>query len=285
MRWEGGEQSSNIEDRRGLGRTGLAVGGIGGLIVIVIGLIFGVDLRGLVGPGGPAPQEQAGPVEETPEEKRSRELVATVLKYTEEVWRQDFPKIPTSRGKRYEEPKLVLFREEVRSGCGFADAQVGPFYCPADDKVYLDLTFFQTMERQLKAGGDFAFSYVVAHEVGHHVQNLSGYSARADRARGTAEENRMSVRLELQADFLAGYCLNRANERHRFLERGDLEKGLNAAFQIGDDTLQKRGRGRVMPDKFTHGSSEQRVRWFKDGFEKGDLNRLDLLFELPYGQL
>ena len=183
---------------------------------------------------------------------------------------------------------LVLYTQQVRSGCGSADSSVGPFYCPADSKVYIDLTFYRDMEKKLRAGGDFARAYVIAHEVGHHVQRLLGYSQRVDEVRRTGnkvETNRMSVRLELQADFLAGVWAHHGQKRYKFLDPGDLEEAMNAANAIGDDRLQKRSRGTVNPDSFTHGTSRQRMRWFREGFDSGDASRARLLFELPYNEL
>lgn len=266
MRWEGGEESSNVEDRRGMG-TKLAVGGGGGLILLILGLIFGVNLGGPGGGGRPV----NAPPPDSPEEQEKVKFVKVVLRYTEEVWGREFEK----HRKRYQEPKLELFSGQVNSACGLADAAVGPFYCPGDRQVYIDLTFFEEMERQLHAPGEFARAYVIAHEVGHHVQNLLGINARV-----RPHDNDGSVRLELQADYLAGVCLGLANRKHHFLEPGDMDSALNAAFQIGDDTLQKRARGRVMPEKFTHGRSVQRKKWFRAGFDRPDewYNQLDHFF-------
>jgi len=204
------------------------------------------------------------------QEEKLKELVGVVLADTEDVWDEQF----RAMGKVYEKPKLVIFSGSVRSGCGFADAQVGPFYCPADRTIYVDLSFFQELSDRFGAPGDFAQAYVIAHEVGHHVQNLLGISARLDEARGQVSEkeyNELSVRLELQADFLAGMWGKKAQEKFDFLEQGDLEEALNAANSIGDDTLQKQAQGRVVPDAFTHGTSAQRVKWFKKGFQATSL--------------
>ncbi len=267
MQWEGGEESSNVEDRRGMGGPIAIGGGAASIIGIIVYLLTGFNFGGGGGEG-----IQHAPPNSAQEQEKVR-FVKVVLHYTEEVWGDEFAK----RHKRYREPKLDLFNDHVRSACGLADSAVGPFYCPGDDKVYIDLTFFDEMERKLQAPGEFARAYVVAHEVGHHVQNQLGISARVHPG-----DNDASVRLELQADYLAGVCLGLANRKHHFLERGDLDSALNAAFQIGDDTLQKRARGRVMPDKFTHGRSEQRVKWFKNGFNSPDgwYDQLDQFFSV-----
>jgi predicted metalloprotease len=263
MKWEGDAESSNVEDRRGMGGPLMIGGGATGILAVIVYLLTGFNFGG--GGGGPNVEQ------DIPAQQEKVKFVKVVLHYTEEVWTDEFAK----HHKRYREPKLDLFSGHINSACGFADAAVGPFYCPGDDKVYIDLMFFDEMERRLQAPGDFARAYVVAHEVGHHVQNQLGISARVH-----PSDNDASVRLELQADYLGGVCLGLANRKHHFLERGDLDSALNAAFQIGDDTLQKRARGRVMPDKFTHGRSEQRVKWFKDGFMNPDawFDKLDHFF-------
>lgn len=259
MQWEGGEESSNVEDRRGMGGKTLAMGGGGiSILGIILYLVFG---QGLNFQGGGQGIQGPGPADNSPERQQEVKFVKIVLKYTEEVWGSEFAK----HHKRYQEPKLEIFSGQTQSACGGADASVGPFYCPGDDQVYIDLTFFDEMSRKLNAPGEFARAYVITHEVGHHVQNLLGYSKRVG-----PKDNDGSVRLELQADYLAGVALGLANRKHKFLERGDMDSALNAAFQIGDDTLQKRARGRVMPEKFTHGRSQQRMKWFKEGFEKPD---------------
>jgi predicted metalloprotease len=292
MKWEGREESENVEDRRGPGRkVGLAVGGGAGILLVILGLIFGVDpqqLAGLIGQGQPPgaqgqPNGQpAAPVD--PAEERMAHFVKVVFHDTELVWDDLFGRM----GKRYQRPKLVLFTDRVESACGLAESAVGPFYCPGDSNVYIDLSFYQDMQRKLNAPGEFARAYVIAHEVGHHVQRLLGYSRQVDEARRSsskAEANRMSVRLELQADFLAGVWAHHAQERFNYLEKGDVESALNAAFQIGDDRLQKRARGYVVPDSFTHGTSQQRMRWFRDGFQTGDVDRARQLFDLDYSEL
>lgn len=292
MQWEDREESENVEDRRSWGRTGLAVGGIGGvggLIILVVALALGVDPQQLFGPDGPggAPAPGRPAVEQNaprdPAEEKLAHFTKVIFRDTEVVWDRLFREM----GKKYEKPTLVLFSGRVDSACGMADSAVGPFYCPGDDKVYIDLSFYRDMEKKLNAPGEFARAYVIAHEVGHHVQKLLGYSARVSEARraGRADANRMSVRLELQADFLAGVWAHHGQRQFKFLEPGDVDSALNAAFEIGDDRLQRKARGRVVPDSFTHGTSRQRQRWFSDGFKTGDVRRAAQLFELPYGEL
>lgn len=275
MRWQGRQGSSNIEDRRGV-RFGRAGGiGIGTIVLALIAIYFGQDpsvvLQG-VQPSAPTSQE--GPYQETPEEAQSREFVSVVLADTEETWGQIF----SDAGRTYEQPKLVLFSGAVESACGFAQAAVGPFYCPGDHKVYIDLSFYQELQNRFGAPGDFAQAYVVAHEIGHHVQTLLGISERNMAARqqaGEAEANALSVRQELQADCFAGIWAHNADRSRQLLEQGDIEEGLNAAAAIGDDRLQKRAGGYIAPESFTHGSSEQRVRWFKRGYETGSVQACD----------
>jgi predicted metalloprotease len=289
MKWEGREESKNVEDRRALGtKTKLALGGGGGILLLILGLIFGVDPQQFAGLLGQAPNavqpdgQDTKPVD--PEEERLASFTKVIFHDTEVIWDDQFRRI----SKQYQKPVLVLFSGQVDSACGTADTAVGPFYCPGDARVYIDLAFYKDMQRKLNAPGEFARAYVVAHEVGHHVQRLLGYSRQVDEARqtkGQAEANRMSVRLELQADFLAGVWAHYGQEKYRFLEQGDIESALNAAFEIGDDRLQKKARGVVVPDAFTHGTSKQRMRWFKQGFETGDLGKARLLFELDYGDL
>jgi predicted metalloprotease len=290
MKWDDRQESENVEDRRGMGRkAGIAAGG-GGVIILILALIFGVDpqkIAQLVGqnPGGGAAQQGGQPQRPAdPEEEKLAHFTKVVFHDTETVWEDLFHRM----GKQYPKPVLVLFSDEVRSACGMADAAVGPFYCPGDSKVYIDLSFYKDMQKKLNAPGEFARAYVVAHEVGHHVQRLLGYSEQVDRARqtqGKAEANRMSVRLELQADYLAGVWAHHAQKKFNFLEAGDIESALNAAFQIGDDRLQKKATGRVVPDAFTHGTSQQRQRWFTNGFRTGDVSRASALFDLPYGEI
>jgi predicted metalloprotease len=287
MRLDDGRESGNVEDRRGAGGFGrggfgggrMAVGGgIGTVVLLVLGLLFGVDPSVILsGGGGPAPQSSAieggGPARPAGEDQAAR-FVSRVLAETEDVWNPIFEGL----GRRYEEPRLVLFTGVVESGCGTAQAQVGPFYCPADRRVYLDLDFLAQMQRSLGATGDFAAAYVVAHEVGHHVQNQLGILGRVEslkRRAGEAESNALQVRVELQADCLAGLWARRAQDARQILEAGDIEEGLNAAAAVGDDRMQRRARGTVQPESFTHGSSAQRVRWFRAGLESGRLESCD----------
>jgi hypothetical protein len=285
MRWRGRRQSSNVEDRRGAsgggfrfpggrgGRVSLPIGRRGGSIglgtialVLVASWIFGLDPLVLLGGGAP-PRDAPAP-QRSAEEERLADFVRVILADTEDTWAG----IMREEGGTYREPVLVLFTDSVRSACGHASAASGPFYCPADSKVYIDLGFYRDLERRLSAPGDFAQAYVLAHEVGHHVQNLLGIMAEYAGRRGTLSEteaNRLSVRLELQADCLAGVWASHAARRRDFLERGDVEEGMNAAAQIGDDTLQRRSQGYVVPESFNHGTSEQRVAWFRRGLESG----------------
>jgi predicted metalloprotease len=289
MKWEGREQSKNVEDRRGMSRgAGIALGG-GGLLILLIAVLFGFDpqqVMQLIGqnPGGAAQQQRDPNWKPSPEEEKLAEFTRTIFRDTEIVWDDQFARL----GKRYDKPVLVLFSGNVTSACGFADAAVGPFYCPGDSKVYIDLAFYSDMQKKLNSPGEFARAYVVAHEVGHHVQRLLGYSARVDQVRALGnkvEANNASVRLELQADFLAGVWAHHAQRKFNFLEPGDVESALNAAFEIGDDRLQKKARGYVVPDAFTHGTSKQRQRWFMHGLKTGDVKQAALLFEMPYGEL
>ena len=242
-------------------------GGLGMLVLVLIVWMLGGDPMALIqqtgGGGGAGPATE---VRSSPEEERTVAFVKTVLADTEDIWTEEVAR----RGKRYEEPKLIIFRKNVQSGCGFAGAQMGPFYCPADRTVYIDLSFFRELHEKFGAPGDFAQAYVIAHEVGHHVQNLLGISSKVQQARqraGEVEGNELSVRLELQADFLAGMWARKGQQKFDFLEAGDLEEALRAANRIGDDTMQKQAQGHVVPDSFTHGSSEQRMRWFKKGLQ------------------
>jgi len=289
MKWEGREQSENVEDRRGMtGRAGMAVGG-GGLLILLIATLLGFDPRQVAqligGNAGGGGQEQRDPNwKPTPQEEKLADFTKTIFRDTEIVWEEQFTKM----GKRYEKPTLVLFGGQVTSACGLADAAVGPFYCPGDSKVYIDMEFYTDMQRKLNAPGEFARAYVVAHEVGHHVQRLLGYSDAVDRVRAqgdSGESNRASVRLELQADYLAGVWAFHGQKRFNFLEPGDVESAIHAAFEIGDDRLQKKAAGRVVPEKFTHGTSKQRQKWFMQGLKTGDVKQAKLLFDLPYGEL
>ena len=275
MRWGSGRRSDNVEDRRGLGLTPrLAGGGLGAIVIVVLALLFGVDPRMLtqmLPTETPAPAP--GPAR-TGQQDPMADFVSVVLADTEDTWDELFRR----GGATYQEPKLVLFSGAVQSACGFAQAAVGPFYCPADQKVYIDLAFYQDLRNRFQAPGDFAQAYVIAHEVGHHVQNLLGIAQKVRQAqqRASSEQaNALSVRMELQADCFAGVWAHHANRTRQILEQGDVEEALNAAAQIGDDRMQMRGRGYVSPESFTHGSGEQRVRWFRAGLESGELDRCD----------
>jgi predicted metalloprotease len=277
MRLEDQRTSSNVEDRRGMrvGR-GAAGGGIGIVIIAVIAMFFGVDPRVILqgaGPAAPPPvQQRAGPAP-SPNDAASQ-FVSKVLASTEDVWTEIFAR----NGMTYRQPKLVLFDGAVQSACGFAQSAVGPFYCPADQRVYIDLSFYRDLATRFRAPGDFAQAYVLAHEVGHHVQNLLGIADKVHGLRKRVNErqaNDLSVRMELQADCLAGVWASRANARARILEPGDVEEGIAAASAVGDDRIQMATRGYVAPDSFTHGSAQQRVRWFRRGLESGDLAQCD----------
>ena len=275
MLWQGRRESENVEDVRGSGGRRLAVGGgIGGVVLVVIYLLLGGDPMALLDSQQQTQLSQPGQIDnQAPRDEASR-FVAVVLADTEDAWNEIFRQM----GQQYEEPKLVLFTDMTQSGCGFASGASGPFYCPQDRRVYIDLGFYRLLQERLGAGGDFAQAYVIAHEVGHHVQNLLGISDRVQAARGRVSEseyNRLSVRLELQADFLAGVWARYADRVKRVVESGDIEEAMRAASAVGDDRLQRSGRGYVVPDSFTHGSSEQRVRWFRRGYETGDLRQGD----------
>ncbi len=249
----------------------IAGGGIGVVVIALIAMFFGVDPRVILQDAGPTSPQSAAPVD--PAQDGIKEFVAVVLADTEDTWGEIF-----RRGSaQYQVPTLVLFSGAVQSACGFAQSAVGPFYCSGDQKVYLDLDFFQTLDKRLGASGDFAQAYVIAHEVGHHVQNLLGTTGKVAQAArsGPEQANRLSVRQELQADCFAGIWANHANRSRQVLEAGDIEEGLNAASAIGDDRLQTQARGHVAPESFTHGSSEQRVRWFRRGLEAGELSACD----------
>jgi predicted metalloprotease len=269
MQWFG-KGSSNVEDGRGGGGRTVVGGGIG-IIVVVLGLLFGKDLTGFVSqvPGNDTEVKQG-----TPEDEQGK-FVAGVLESTEQVWEAEFNEL----GMQYQQPTLRLFTNAVQSACGGASSAVGPFYCPGDQKVYIDLSFYDELKNRFGAAGDFAQAYVIAHEVGHHVQNLLGTSEKIDRARRTMSEveyNKLSVKLELQADFFAGLWANRAQKLKDFkLDVGDIDEALNAANAIGDDKLQKQAQGEVTPDSFTHGTSAQRMYWFKRGYETGDIKQGD----------
>ena len=307
MRWGGGRRSENIEDRRGMGGMGMRLpggfrfpgagrglpggirfpgsgarrgGGIGLIGVVVLGilaLVFGIDPRMLLDDGSyqaPSGYNTGAPPRQSSADAELRDFVSVVLADTEDTWNALF----RDMGQQYREPKLVLFSDSVQSACGFAGAAVGPFYCGADSKVYLDLSFFRDLSGRFGAPGDFARAYVIAHEIGHHVQNVMGIMQKVNAARSRAdrvEANALSVRLELQADCFAGLWAHHANRQRKILEPGDIEEGLQAASAVGDDRIQKQARGHVTPDSFTHGSSAQRVLWFKRGFESGSLRSCD----------
>ena len=283
MKWRSARQSSNIEDRRGMRPVrkagGLGLGGI--IVVVVIGLLLGknpLEMLGLVAQmqggssGGGTVDQPVGPA---PGNDEARQFVASILGESEDIWRQIF----SASGSQYQDAALVMFSGQVQSACGTADAAVGPFYCPGDRKVYLDTSFFEQMRTRLGGGGDFAEAYVIAHEIGHHVQTLTGTTRQVQEARrrGQSVEGADGplVRQELQADCFAGVWAYHAQQRHRWLEAGDIEEALSTASAIGDDRLQRQARGTVVPDSFTHGSSAQRVRWFKRGFESGQAGQCD----------
>lgn len=274
MKWQGRQGSGNIEDRRGMSRGGgLAVGGgIGGIVIFLIVMLLGGDPSQLLnGLKGDPETEQ---VTTTEEEDQTSQFVAVVLKDTETVW----GKIFEQSGTTYQQPKLVLFRGEVESACGLASTASGPFYCPSDQKVYIDLAFCDQLKTQFGAYGDFAVAYVIAHEIGHHVQNQLGIIDKIDKQKARANKtqaNQLSVRLELQADFLAGMWAHYAEEMLKTLESGDIDEAMTAAAAVGDDRLQKQYQGRVVPDAFTHGTSAQRKEWFRRGWETGDLQKGD----------
>jgi predicted metalloprotease len=277
MKWQGGRRSSNIEDRRGMRpRGGLVGGGISTIIIIIIALYFGVDPSFLVD-GMQSSNVSTSGTQPTADDLRNdplADMIAVVIADTEDVWGELF----ANQGRRYEQPTLVLFTGSTRSACGLGQAAMGPFYCPADRKAYIDLGFYEEMRTRFRAPGDFAQAYVIAHEIGHHVQNLLGVSDKVRQMQakaGKAEGNQLSVRLELQADCLAGVWANRADKARGILESGDIEEALNAASAIGDDRLQKQTRGTVVPESFTHGTSAQRQHWFRTGLQSGDPDSCD----------
>ncbi|MCB1762783.1 MAG: neutral zinc metallopeptidase [Gammaproteobacteria bacterium] len=274
MRWQGRRGSQNVEDRRGSGIVRKAGGGgIGVILLALVAMYFGVDPSIILNQGGTLTGDggdYSQPYQPSPQEEQLASFVSVVLADTEDTWHKLFQQA----GKRYQEPKLVLFSGSVRSACGMGQAAMGPFYCPADQKAYIDLSFYQDLKNRHKAPGDFAQAYVIAHEIGHHVQNLLGISDKVQQARqrlSQAEANALSVKLELQADCLSGVWAHDANRTRQLLESGDVEEALNAASAIGDDRLQKQARGYVTPESFTHGTSTQRVRWFNIGLQQGDV--------------
>ena len=291
MKWQGRRQSSNVDDQRGRSSSGKGIGGFNpmllgplikilfsktGLIIVGLFLLFsfvtGNNPLSFLGDfiGGDSQSVSTESYQGTEKENQEAKFSATILASTEDVWNNILD--------NYREPTLVLFTGYVTSACGSASSATGPFYCPGDEKLYLDLSFFEDMERKMNAPGDFAQAYVIAHEVGHHVQKLMGITTKVDKLRSQLSEkefNKYSVRLELQADFFAGVWANRSQSMTQMMEKGDLEEALNAANAIGDDRLQRQSTGKVVPDSFTHGTSEQRIRWFKKGFETGDISQGD----------
>jgi predicted metalloprotease len=285
MRWEGGRESDNVEDMRGQGGGGFGGFGLGGrsigiggvVIALLASWLFGVSpsaILNLLSGGGGAPAVQQGQAPNAQTEDRETKFTRVVLGYTEDTWSQIF----REHGATYDPPKLRIFSDAVQTGCGTGETASGPFYCPADHVIYIDLTFFDLMSRRFKESGDFARAYVIAHEVGHHVQTLMGIMGKVDSARrnmSETEANALSVRVELQADCFAGVWGKRTSQAANILEQGDIESALHAATAIGDDTLQRQARGTVVPDSFTHGTSAQRVRWFRRGIESGDIRQCD----------
>ena len=275
MLWQGRRQSSNVEDVRRSGGKGIALGGgIGTIIFVVAYLLLGGDPQVLLDQAQQSQLSHPAEIQGDVAQDELSQFTAVVLADTEDAWNEIFRQM----GRTYEEPRLVLFANQTRSGCGFASAASGPFYCPQDRRVYIDMSFYRTLQERFGAPGDFAQAYVIAHEVGHHVQNLLGISDQVQSQRGRvseAEYNRLSVRLELQADFFAGIWAHYADRAKQVVEPGDIEEALRAASAIGDDKLQRRSQGYVVPDSFTHGSSEQRVRWFRKGYETGDIRQGD----------
>lgn len=277
MRWRGGRRSTNIEDRRGARAPKLLGGGLGTIVLILVAMYFGVDptplLQGMQSSGS-ASSTGTRPSAEDLKNDPLADMVSVVVADTEDVWTEIF----AEQGRRYQPPTLVMFTGRTQSACGMGQAAMGPFYCPADQKAYIDLSFYDQMRTQFKAPGDFAQAYVIAHEVGHHVQNLLGISGQVHQMKqrlSSAEANVLSVRLELQADCLAGVWALRADKARKILEAGDVEEALTAASAIGDDTLQRQSRGTVVPESFTHGTSAQRQRWFRQGLGSGDPDTCD----------
>ncbi len=275
MKWQGRQGSDNVEDRRGMSPGKIAIGGgIGTIVIAVIVLLLGGDPTQLLNSSDQSAPTESGQVATSPEEEQMAQFISVVLKDTETVW----GKIFEQSGSTYQQPKLVMFRDQVQSACGYASGASGPFYCPGDQKVYLDLSFFDELKSRFGAYGDFAVAYVIAHEIGHHVQNQLGILEKANSARarsGQSEANDISVRIELQADFLAGMWAHYEQTLLNTLETGDIDEAMNAAAAVGDDVLQKKYQGRVIPDSFTHGSAAQRKEWFRRGYTSGDFAQGD----------
>lgn len=283
MKWRSGRRSSNIEDRRGRKTGGILGGGIGTIVVVLIAWYFGIDptplLQGMQSTGASSSGSQ--PTAEDLKNDPRADMIAVVMADTEDAWKAIF----AAEGRRYEEPTLVMFTGSTESACGIGQAAMGPFYCPADKKAYIDLSFYDDLQRRFGAPGDFAQAYVIAHEVGHHVQNILGISGQVrqlQRGRSKAEANALSVRLELQADCFAGVWANRADKARGIIEAGDVEEAMRAAAAIGDDRLQKQSQGRVVPESFTHGTSAQRQRWFRTGLSSGDPDQCDTFASADY---
>ncbi len=272
MRWKGRRTSRNVEDRRRMSAKKTGSFGLGTLVILLLIWLFGgnpMEFIGLLENSSPGSVQTTAT---SPHEDQLAKFVAVVLADTEDVWSKEFKKM----GKTYREPKLVLFRGQVQSACGFSSAATGPFYCPGDEKIYIDLTFLEDLQKRLNAQGDFAMAYIIAHEVGHHVQNLLGIMQQVNSMRGRVsrdEYNKLSIGLELQADFLAGVWAIQAQRMKNILEEGDIDEALNAASAVGDDRIQMKTQGYVVPDAFTHGTSKQRRYWFYKGFKTGDINQ------------
>ena len=275
MRWQGERESENVEDRRGLSGGRIVVGGgLGTVLMVILALLFGADPRQYLRTGGGAPGRGIESSRSAkPDEEQLKQFVSVVLAKTEDVWTDVF----TKSGRRYRDPTLVLFTDQVQSACGINGAAVGAFYCPGDEKIYIDLSFYKELRQRFHAPGDFAQAYVIAHEVGHHVQNLLGVTEKVESLQRRVSEkqaNELSVRLELQADFFAGVFARYVND-NGVLDPGDIEEAMQAAKSVGDDSIQRQSSGYVVPDSFTHGTSEQRLRWFRKGFETGDIRQGD----------
>jgi predicted metalloprotease len=273
MRWKGRKESSNVEDRRGMSPKGIVGGGIGTIAIVIVVLLLGGDPTSILQNVQTDDQSTSSNYTESAEDKELAQFVSVVLAETENVWHGIFKK----EGSTYREPKLILFNGRVESACGIAGAATGPFYCPGDEKLYIDLSFFEELQSRFNAPGDFAMAYVISHEVGHHIQNLTGVMDKMNELRSQLSEedyNKYSVRLELQADFYAGIWAH-YTEQQDLLESGDLEEALNAASAVGDDRIQKQSQGYVVPESFTHGTSEQRKKWFYRGFTSGDIRQGD----------